>query len=317
MNGSTRTILIADDDAAIRGVVSRGLAGGPYRINTAADGTAALESALADKPDLVLLDVNMPRHSGWEVLAELRGSPRTRRVPVIMLTARGSVADKVAGLESGADDYVAKPFDIKELRARVESVLRRDDSEHACHPLTRLPGCPAIAAEVGRRLRLGLPFAYVYADVDNFKAYNDVYGYVAGDRVIQATAGILEGCVLAAKDQSGFVGHVGGDDFVLVVDAAAAPHVVWQVTGNFDGCAPGFYDQAAVRRGFIETSDRFGATHRFPLMTLTMAVVTSEGRLFQGYEEIVQAAAGLKRYFKNRPANGKSQFVFDRRREVE
>ncbi|MBI5242753.1 MAG: response regulator [Elusimicrobia bacterium] len=311
----SQRILVADDEEAMHRLISRTLTTSNREVVAASDGAQALELARTLGPDLIVLDVKMPRKSGWEVLKELRGHALTRAMPVIMLTGCGSICDEVAGLDMGADDYIAKPFQPEGLRARVMSILRRTQLDLSVNPLTRLPGSPSIEAEVNRRIAGQLPFAFLYADIDNFKPYNDCYGFAQGDKVIWATAHVLAESIRAGESADAFLGHVGGDDFVMVTDIAAAPHLAQRAVSLFDRKAVAFYDPADLSRGYIEAQDRQGRSRRFPLLTLSMGVATSERRRLDHYAKVVSIANEMKSFCKSQPADRFSRFAFDRRRD--
>ncbi|MFA6003023.1 MAG: response regulator [Elusimicrobiota bacterium] len=310
-----RKILVADDEESVQRVLYRALTESHYEVVAAGDGVQALAMAEREAPDLILLDVKMPRKSGWEVLRELRSRPATRSLPVVMLTGCNGMAEEVGGFEMGADDYITKPFNVAELRARVMSLLRRNEIDVSANPLTRLPGSPSIMIEVTRRLQSAVPFAFLYADLDNFKPFNDVYGFARGDGVIRLTAEILQESVRAAAAEGAFLGHVGGDDFVLITrpeDAAlAAQHAV----SLFDRRIVGYYDASDLSWGGIRALDRMGRTREFPLMTMSIGIVTSENRKFDHYAKVVAIAAEMKSYCKSLQPNRLSRFAFDRRRD--
>lgn len=287
-----RTIMVVDDELPIRRVLSRVLDGPSRRVIAAGSGAKALALVSEHKPDLILLDVNMPDRSGWEVLSELRASFATRMIPVIMLTSAGTVSDKVGGLELGADDYVTKPFDAPELVARVEGLLRRHSLDLTANPLTGLPGSPAIQAEVVRRLRDGAPFAFFYIDVDRFKDFNDAYGFAAGDRLLLGTAGLVRRSL-----GEGFVGHVGGDDFVAISGLEEAPHAAQRLACLFDEYA------SEIRPA------------RRPPPTLSIGIVTTAARAFASYAQVAATASEMKAYLKAETGRALSRFAFDRRRD--
>src|SRR5436305_1895994 len=211
------TILVVDDDPDIARFVEVNLRSAGYDVAVAGDGEEALEKAAELRPDLVLLDVMMPRIDGFEVAQRLRKNPQTANTSIIMLTAKALSADKVTGLQSGADDYIIKPFDPIELLARVKGTLRRAKEMRNLSPLTGLPGNIRIQEEIERQVRDGRPFSVLYCDLDNFKAYNDQKGFVRGDRLIQSVARIIQDAVVEHVGSDGFVGHVGGDAFVAVL----------------------------------------------------------------------------------------------------
>ena len=310
-------ILVADDEVSIHKLIARALVAMSCDVVAASDGAQALELIDKERPDLVVLDVNMPRKTGWEVLRELRSQAGTCSLPVIMLTGYNDLASEVGGLEMGADDYITKPFQLEELRARVMSVLRRNRIDLTANPLTHLPGSPGIETEVTRRIAADSPFAFLYADIDNFKPYNDHYGFARGDEVIRAAAQIFVESLRAAEAKEGFLGHVGGDDFVMLTEPAAAAHAAQHAVSAFDRKAVTFYDAADLSRGYIETPDRQGRSRRFPLLTLSIGVVSTANRGLEHYAKVVALAAEMKAYCKSLQAGGLSRFAFDRRQDHE
>ena len=309
-------ILIADDEEAVQKVLARALGSEPYELLSAFNGNDALDVATTQNPDIILLDVNMPEKNGWDVLRELRRNIQTCMTPVIMLTGCGVVSDKVGGLEMGADDYVTKPFTIEELKARIVSALRRHRLALSAHPLTRLPGSPMIEEEVNHRIRAGIPFAFLYIDINHFKSYNDAYGYARGDRVILETADILLGSFHADGGGDGFVGHIGGDDFVAITGPEQAPYVAERIVSQFDQRAPSFYNSADRRHGHIRIKNRMGRWQRFPLISLSIGIVVSQQRKLDHYAKVVQLASEMKAYCKSNPRHSLSRFAFDRRKDL-
>jgi len=191
-------VLIADDDRDIVRFVEVNLRLEGFEVITAHDGEDALAKALELQPNLILLDVMMPLMDGFEVCTRLRDDGRSAHIPVIMLTAKSLSADKVLGLTAGADDYIIKPFDPMELIARVKTTLRRASEMRSLSPLTGLPGNNRIEHEISHRMELGMPVAVAYADLDNFKSYNDRYGFLRGDEVISLFAQVLRRAALEA-----------------------------------------------------------------------------------------------------------------------
>jgi diguanylate cyclase (GGDEF)-like protein len=310
-------ILVADDEVSIHRLIARALAASSCDVVAASDGAQALELIDQVHPDLMLLDINMPRKNGWEVLRELRGQAVTSALPVIMLTGYSDLNSEVGGLEMGADDYITKPFQLEELRARIMSVLRRNRIDLTANPLTHLPGSPGIEAEVGRRIKAAAPFAFLYADIDNFKPYNDTYGFARGDEVIRATADLLAESLREAGSKEAFLGHVGGDDFVMLTEPAFAAHAAQHAVTAFDRKAVTFYDADDLSRGCLEAADRQGVRRYFPLLTLSIGVVTTEHRRLFHYGRVVSLAAEMKAYCKSLPPERLSRFAFDRRKDLE
>jgi diguanylate cyclase (GGDEF)-like protein len=304
-------ILVVDDDPDVARFIEVNLRAAGYEVHVASDGEEALEKAADLRPDLILLDVMMPKLDGFEVAQRLRRDARTSSCSIIMLTAKALSADKVLGLSSGADDYIIKPFDPVELLARVKGTLRRAREMRALSPLTGLPGNIRIQEEI-RRLVSDDPqsFGVLYADLDNFKAYNDHYGFVRGDRAIQATARIATQVVHDMAGPSAFVGHVGGDDFVILVSPDEAEPVAQGLCDRFDALAPELYDAIDLERGYVELENRQGNLQRFPLLSVSVGCVTTVNRHFAHFGEVVSVASEMKLVAKRTAG---SSYAFDRR----
>jgi diguanylate cyclase (GGDEF)-like protein len=304
------TILVVDDDPDIARFVEVNLRSAGYDVAVAGDGEEALDKAAEIRPDLVLLDVMMPRIDGFEVAQRLRRSPQTANTSIIMLTAKALSADKVTGLQSGADDYIIKPFDPIELLARVKGTLRRAKEMRNLSPLTGLPGNIRIQEEIERQVRDGLPFAVLYCDLDNFKAYNDQKGFVRGDRLIQAVARIIQDAVVEHVGSDGFVGHVGGDDFVAVLGPEPSEAVAKRVCERFDEARSEFYEPEDLERGFVRIEDRKGVLQDIPLVAISIGIASTDRRNFAHYGEAVAVATEMKSFAKRQPG---SSYAIDRR----
>jgi len=306
------TILVVDDDPDIARFVEVNLRSAGYDVAVASDGEEALQRAREMRPDLVLLDVMMPRIDGFEVAQRLRRNPQTSNTSIIMLTAKALSTDKVLGLTSGADDYIIKPFDPIELLARVKGTLRRAKEMRNLSPLTGLPGNIRIQEEIERMVRAGQPFAILYCDLDNFKAYNDQKGFVRGDRMIQATARTIQDAVVEFAGAEGFVGHVGGDDFVALIPPGVAEDVAQRIVERFDAHIQEFYEDEDLARGYVEVEDRTGAVQRLPLVAVSIGVATTAKRDFAHYGEAVAVATEMKQFAKR---DRGSSFAVDHRAE--
>ncbi len=294
----TERILVVDDDPDILQFVRLNLELDGFDVELAGGGREALEKASAEPPDLMLLDVMMPEIDGLTVLRRMRSDPTTANIPVIVLTARSLAEDRVKGLDLGADDYITKPFDLEELIARVKTVLRRSQQMRDLSPLTGLPGNFRITAKLEESIDGEQPLALVHADLDNFKAFNDHYGFMRGDSVIKFTAKVLLDAAETVNDSIGFVGHVGGDDFVAIVSADNMKTFCDEVVVRFDDGILDHYDTADALQGYIEVTDRRGERHAFPICSLSMGVATSEKKMLASEWEASSVASEMKEVAK-------------------
>ncbi|MFH1143272.1 MAG: response regulator [Candidatus Eisenbacteria bacterium] len=304
------SILVVDDEIVMRVTLKLLLERAGYRVRTAVDGEDALVKVQEEVPALVLLDVVMPKLDGYEVCRRIKGDVQTASLPVIMLTAKTDHEHKLLGLHGGANDYITKPYNEDELLARVSNMLEWSVLQREANPLTGLPGNTAIESEVRRRLEADEQFTFMYADIDNFKAFNDYYCFRKGDEAIRLTASILTTAVSLEGSGHDFVGHVGGDDFVLIVDVAHAKAVAEAVVKEFDEKIPRLYLEADRQRGGIEIADRQGNVRRFPLMTITIAAITQQDQCYAHLGELSQVAAELKSFGKSQAG---SVVVWERR----
>ena len=311
-DASGKHILVVDDDRNLRKIIQTNLELAGYEVSTAANGEEALRLLDTMQPDLIVLDVMMPIMDGYEVARRVRRHPANTHVPIIMLTAKSEVEDKLAGFEAGADDYITKPFGPQELLARVKTKIRRVEVDSSLSPLTRLPGNLAIEAELRRRIETKDKFAVLYLDLDNFKAFNDVYGFTHGDEAIQLVATSSVDVIRRRGTPQDFVGHIGGDDFIIVTLPERSEEIAREIIDMFDRDVRKLYNAQDLRQGYIETRDRRGSLNRFPIMSLSIAIISNEQRALDNYAQIGEAAAELKRYAKS---IGGSVYVKDKRRK--
>jgi len=303
-------VLVVDDDPDILEILELTLEN-DYQVLTATDGEQALEKIKNERPDLVILDYNIPKKDGIQVCKEVKEDVLLRHIPILILTGKGETHEKVKGLDSGADDYIVKPFNPTELLARIRMALRRTTRDLDANPLTLLPGNVSIYNEIQKRINNKEIFAVCYLDLDKFKSYNDKYGFEAGDRVIKETARIIIEAVQEKGTEKDFVGHIGGDDFVIITVPQRAEKICKKIIEDFDRKAPFFYDEEARKSGFIIAKDRQGNIQKIPLLSISIGIVTNEFRKFSHVGEIAQIGAELKSYAKRLPG---SNFVKDKRK---
>jgi diguanylate cyclase (GGDEF)-like protein len=305
-------ILIADDDPDIRDILKITLSEEKYEVIETKDGEEALKAVFAKAPDLALLDYKMPKIDGRQVCRQIKKDLLLRHLPVIMVTGKGEISDKVDGIDAGADDYIVKPFEPKELLARIRMLLRRAEIDLEANPLTRLPGNVSILKELSKRLESKKLFSVCYVDLDKFKAYNDTYGFEHGDEVIRETARIL---IRAAQEKGGpedFIGHVGGDDFVIVTVPENVDNICRKVIDDFEKAVPSFYSDNDRKKGFITAKDRKGVEQKFPLISISIGIVSNETRAITHVAQIGEIGAEVKSLAKQLE---RSNFIKDKRKD--
>jgi diguanylate cyclase (GGDEF)-like protein len=305
-----QTILLIDDEDQFRFLTGMSLRNSGFEVVEAASGDEGLTLLQRMHPDLVLLDLNMPDPDGHAVCERIKKDISLRTIPVIILTASDDLSDKLSRLKGGADDYITKYTDYQELEARIQMVMRRNQQNLDSNPLTKLPGNNVIQEVILKYIENNKPFAVAYTDLDNFKAYNDKYGFQKGDDVILTTAAVLKDASRQYGEHSDFVGHIGGDDFVVIAAPDRINAICNEVIRLLDSKVGDFYDEEDRNRGYIETRNRQGKYQKFPLVSISIAVVTNQNREFTAMGEIVRTVTELKKYAKQKKG---SCLVVDKR----
>jgi PleD family two-component response regulator len=294
-------ILFADDDEALRTMVTDVLTAAGFTVRAAENGTRALAEVRERAPDLAILDYRMGTPDGFQVCHEIKSDPGLSWLPVLILTAERSMEDKLGGFGAGADDYLAKPFDPRELVARATALLRQAARGRDRNPTTGLPGGEALYAEVERRRAAGIPFAICYFDLDHFKPFADRFGFAVADAAIREVGA----AVAAAGDgPDTFVGHVGGDDFVLLGTPADARRRAEDAQQRFAAALEAHLPEDAVDAGSYWGRDRYGVERYFPLTRLSAAVLRVDPAKWVSLEHLGERVAELKRDAKQEGGTG-------------
>jgi len=262
-------ILVVDDDPAITRYLAADLQLEGYAVDVLSDDRRTLDRAMATRPDLVLLEVGV---TGIEVLRRLRAFPPTASLPVILLSDVPGGGDRDVGLAAGADDVISKPFDSLDLVSRVGGTLRRTADIRALSPLTGLPGNHRIDVEIASRAASGGAYAVCHVDLDEFKGFNDAYGFQRGDELLLLLAASLQRAVQVVGPPAAFLGHVGGDDFVVVCSPQQAEPLARVVVDDFDVLSPTHHDGDDAQRGWLEVVDRRGEQRRQPLVSVSIGI---------------------------------------------
>ena len=268
-----------------------------------------MTASLRSRPRLVLVDARNHPVAALTICRRLKLDSFTGIVPVVIAT-RSDEAAFASAFDAGADEVLRDGASTHEVSLRLDAMLRRSDRDTFVHPSTRLPGTVEIEHEMTRRIEAKVLFAACYADLDHFKEFNDRYSYYDGDRVIRILSRILHDVVKGTSGEDGFVGHIGGDDFLCIIPVAAVPEICGAIVEVFDILIPFQYSEQDRRAGYYFGKDRRGQLHKVPMMSLSLGVVTNERRVFTHAAQVSELATEMKSYAKT--LHG-SVFSVDRR----
>jgi diguanylate cyclase (GGDEF)-like protein len=302
-------ILFSPDDATPPAALTEWLARQADVVLTISDIDELMGLSLRGRPRVVAFDARTGPQEVYAACRRLKRDSYTGVIPVVILSDNDDAAFAEA-FASGADEVVRERIDIPEMRTRLDAMLRRSDRDLVVHPSTRLPGTVEIEAEISRRIEGEKGFAMCYADLDHFKEFNDRYSYYDGDRVIRILAKIQHDVVKGICGEDGFVGHIGGDDFIFIIPTDAVSEVCEEIVQVFDLLIPYQYSEQDRRAGYFFGKDRRGQLHRVPLMTVSIGVVTNDRRHFTHAAQVSELATEMKSYAKTLPG---SVYSVDRR----
>ncbi|HLE89902.1 MAG TPA: response regulator [Anaerolineales bacterium] len=287
-------LLVVEDDVDIGNMLKIYFSGMDFDVDVAVRGSDALEKTKQVLPHLIVLDIMLPDIDGYEVCRNLRTNMRTSHIPVIFLTQRDERSDKLQGLELGADDYITKPFDIEELKLRVQGAIRRSERESLTDPRSGLPAGRLIEEQLRRIIR-EKGWALLDARVNNFEPFKDVYGFVAGDDVLRFTAMMIGEIVDELGTTSDFIGHAGGDNFIIITTEEKAPGIKLRLKERFDKEVLTHYNFIDRQQGFMPSPAVDGAAVKVPFMTISVGVVSPSKDSFADIREITELAAEARR----------------------
>jgi diguanylate cyclase (GGDEF)-like protein len=294
--------------------LERWVGGKGLTILTVPEPSTVAEMVLRSLPSLVVIDADGSSSIGLELCARLKADSYSAIVPLAAVATRHTTDGVKAWFAAGADEVITPLFEPAEQASRLDSLIHRAERDVAVNPSTRLPGTTEIERAIRRRMENGELFAVCYADLDHFKEYNDRYSYYDGDRVIYILSRILHDVVKGMVGSGGFVGHIGGDDFIVVIPFDSIKAVCAEVLDVFDTLIPYQYNEQDRRAGYYFGKDRRGQLHRVPLMTLSIGIVTNQHRRFMHPAQVSELATEMKSYAKTQSG---SVFVVDRRHDPE
>ena len=293
-------ILVVDDEENLRNILEFQLRGEGFAVRGLGRGDETLPLALQWKPDVVLLDLMMPGMDGFSVCRALRANESTQGLPIIVITARGDAATRVQTLVAGTHEFIVKPYSWDDLLRRIRKVIELSRSHHGVASFIGLPGSAATEAHIARLFHGTEEFAFCSLDIDHFHHFNETFGYDRGDEVLRLLGRLLSEAVDATTAAVKFVGHLGGDEFVVLTSSAAARPVAEAVIARFDTESRAFFPSRDVERGHYEIVNRLGRREMVPLLALTVAVVDRVKERDLRLRKLADVVAELRTYGKSR-----------------
>ncbi len=225
-------ILVVEDDFDIANILNIYFDGQGYAVDVAASGAEALAKVKKERPHLIVLDIMLPDMDGYSICQDLRSSPRTSHIPIIFLTQKDERSDRISGLEMGADDYITKPFDIEELKLRVQNALRRAERERYIDPRTGLPAGGLIQQRLQGLLDQS-GWSLLDCRIENLDDFQASHGFMATDDVLHLLASLMSDVVQSAGGEDDFLGHAGSGNFIILTSPALADMIRDQIKGRF------------------------------------------------------------------------------------
>lgn len=296
------TILVIEDEAPIARLISEVLRIQGYMPVVAKTGEEGVELATSAAPHLILLDLILPGMDGFQVVESLRGAARTAHIPVVVVSARHDTEYVVRAFEFNVEDYIKKPFNNDELIARIGAQLRHAQDQQLSS-LTKLPGGLRVERAIEDRLTANERWSILYLDLDTFKAYNDVYGFIRGNDLIRLLARIATESAHDLGGPGAFVGHIGGDDFLVITTPERVQALCEKMIARWDAESRALYTADDLARDALVALDRRGERQTYPLVHLSIGVVTNQRRLVTSAAEVSEIAAEVKRVAKGMPGS--------------
>lgn len=274
--------------------------------------TEQIDIALRNIPSLIIVDEDHLKRDIIEFCKTIRANEDNGITPIIVLSSNTEKKHRVSVLETAVEYYIKKPIDVDYLYYTVKNIMRLMYVNRRVSPLTGLPGNVQILAELKKRVMNEEEFAVLYADLDHFKEYNDVYGFLKGDEIIKYTAKTIVRNVHSLKGNHCFVGHIGGDDFVAIVSKTDYEQVCQNILAEFDKEIHNFFTKDDLERGYLEVENRKGVMEQFPLTSLSIGVVEADKGRFKNILEIGEVGAQVKHVAKTIMG---SSYAIDRRKK--
>jgi diguanylate cyclase (GGDEF)-like protein len=310
MNSGKKKVLLAEHEAGIAEIIEYLLNAWDYNTVTITKGSAVLDAVRREQPDIIIIDWGLPDMEGLRVSKVLKEDFLTAHIPIIVLIDKKQIRKKMLEIEQGVDDYIANPPDPIDLEVRMELALRRTSHQLYANALTKLPGNKQIEKAIHSRMDDKKLFSVAYYDIDNFKSFNDKYGYMKGDSVIRHVAYIIATTVKKYGNPHDFVGHIGGDDFVVVTTPDRDRLVASESILSFNRAMHFHYSKEDRERTYIVSKDRRGNVMNMPLMSISIAIANNKHFPIKNMVELMEMITEIKGYLKTLPG---SNFLVNRR----
>ncbi len=276
--------------------------------------TTQIDTVLKNIPSLIIINEDGVKEECINICNQIRANEDNGITPIIVISSVKDKSHRIEILQACVEHYIKSPIDEEYLYHTVKNIIRLLDVNRGVSPLTGLPGNIQIQAEMKKRLLNKEHFAILYVDLDNFKAYNDIYGFLNGDEIIKFTARCILNHVAEVSAEDNFVGHIGGDDFVAIIPKTECEDICQDIILEFDKGVQKYFNEEDLKRGYLEVPNRKCVLEQFPLTTISIGVVIVEEGRFHNVLEIGEVAAQVKHLAKTTPG---STYVIDRRKNEE
>ena len=301
--------IIDDDDSSI--LIFRELFKNDPEFKFISVKTEQIDIALKNIPSLIVINEDAIDRDVIELCSKIRKDEDNTITPVIIVSSKSDRDHRIKILQQSVEFFIKKPVDEKYLYYTVKNLNRLLASNRTVSPLTGLPGNVQIHAELKKRLLRKETFSVLYLDLDNFKAYNDVYGFLKGDQIIEFTAETIVNLVHSDELENTFVGHIGGDDFVAIVPGTNCEKLCQNILAYFDRHVGKFFTEEDLKNGYVEVENRKGIIEKFPLTSLSIGVVVADEGRFNNILEIGEVGAQVKHAAKS--VMGSSYAIYRRK----
>lgn len=304
-------IIVIIEDVQFQDFVASALAKEEFTVKTCFSSEEALKNLYKENPDLVIIDYLSPHVNGLEFCAKIRKKFLFRYLPLILLIPKDEPSIKAKSIEKGVDEFIEKPFTSSELILRTKVVLQRIHHYQDIHPLTKLPGFSSLIKEMNLRINKKEIFAVAYADLGNFRKFNEHYGFERGDEILLFVSNIIKEALQELGSEFDFLSHVGSDDFIFISSTEGIEDICKQIIDTFSENILTFYDEEDRKQGFILVKDRRGRLIKYPFLRIHIGIVTNQFYPFISSAQVLQIATELKDYAKKFE---KSMYVKERRK---